>query len=458
MVEDYKRGMSEEINESFKDAGDIFSNKYRYRHLDYGNDTLIAKYRNELVQWFMNGVSTMPNPMTTVTQEHWYSLYLEKRRLEQHMIYVAYRAFTKVGNPMKKSGDDSTFSYKTDGRFLTCDAAQNTRLSRSFIRNGMEIYREERTARMRYYVISSKTPNETYICLNCGAPTTYEKLLDGCDHCGTKYTVDQFEDKVCALYSNAERLGNREVGSNSLVGIVPAAIMIGAGLIIPCFTLIPSIMQMAYYGNGGPYNKMAFLAIPVLLVIKLALIIGGIVIAVAMQARSNKKGPAASGLIKRYIKRADESFCNEEFLASLDCKLKAVCYANNWSDVQNFVVSDITPMINSLQATVVCEPGAYRMKDFRTDDVYQYLDLTRELFLTMDGQNGVTQEKRIVFVSLRQKRNHKIKHDVSMYKCPKCGASISLVSGGRCDYCGYGLKLEEYDWVITGMNYTDKLE
>ncbi len=456
MATNNNRDMSREINESLKEAGDVLTNPYRYRHLDYGNESLVAKYRNELVQWFMNGVSTNPNPMTTVTQEHWYSLYLEKRRLEQHMIYVSYRDFNKVIMPYKRSGDDATFSYKTDGRFLVCNVTESTSLARSFIRNGMEIHRENRVNRMRYYVISSKTPNETYICMNCGAQTTYQNLLDGCDYCGTKYTVDQFEDKVCALFSNAERFGNREVGHNSLIGIIPAVIMIACGLFFPFIVFIPTILQVAHY--GGTYGKLAYLAIPILLLIKLGFIIGGIAIAISMQVRSNKKGPAASGLVKRDIKRADASFSNEEFLASLDCKLKAISYANSWADVQNFVVNDITPMINSLQATIICEPGAYRMKAFRTDDIYQYIDLTRELFLTIDGPNGVTNERRIVFVSLRQRRDHKIKHDVTMYKCPKCGASISLVSGGKCDYCGYGLQIEEYDWVITDMSYTDRLE
>ena len=450
------RDMSRELNESFDDVGKVFENHFKYRHLNYQNEVLIDRYRKELVQWFMNGAFASPNPMTSVTQEHWYSLYLEKRRLEQHMIYVSYEAFDKVFNYMRRNPDDTTCTYKTDGKFLTVDINENTKLSRSFFRNGMTIHHEECTKRMRYYVISSKTPDESYICLNCGAPTTYQKLLDGCDYCGTKYTVDQFEDKVCALFSNVDSNETREVGKNVSGGVIGAIIMIAVGVVIPFFTLMPTVYSIIYYRRE--LIIFAIIIMIFLLIIKLGLIIGGIAVAIATQVRSDKKGPGASSLVKRDIRRTDAAYCNEEFLASLDCKIKSICYANSYYDVQNFVEGDITAMINSLQQTIICEPGAYRMKDFTTDDTYQYLTLNRELYLTLDTPSGLVKEKRIVKISLKQRRDHKIKHDVSMYRCSGCGAAISLISGGKCEYCGNGLELEKYDWVITGIEYVNSLE
>ncbi|MBQ7058250.1 MAG: hypothetical protein IJM83_02980 [Firmicutes bacterium] len=37
----------------------------------------------------------------------------------------------------------------------------------------------------------------------------------------------------------------------------------------------------------------------------------------------------------------------------------------------------------------------------------------------------------------------------SVLKCRGCGASLSLMEGKRCAYCGRELDLKMYDWVIT---------
>lgn len=44
-------------------------------------------------------------------------------------------------------------------------------------------------------------------------------------------------------------------------------------------------------------------------------------------------------------------------------------------------------------------------------------------------------------------------NDVNVYRCHSCGASLSLLNGGRCEYCGNGLDLKEYDWVIESYEF-----
>ena len=36
----------------------------------------------------------------------------------------------------------------------------------------------------------------------------------------------------------------------------------------------------------------------------------------------------------------------------------------------------------------------------------------------------------------------------SVLKCKSCGASLSLMEGKKCEYCGRDLDLAAYDWVI----------
>ena len=37
-------------------------------------------------------------------------------------------------------------------------------------------------------------------------------------------------------------------------------------------------------------------------------------------------------------------------------------------------------------------------------------------------------------------------------KCPGCGASISVNTSGKCEYCGTIYNLEDYDYILTNIN------
>ena len=61
-----------------------------------------------------------------------------------------------------------------------------------------------------------------------------------------------------------------------------------------------------------------------------------------------------------------------------------------------------------------------------------------------------------MYLTLCKKRNYKIKKDVALYRCPNCGASVSLKTGGVCQYCDSKIDYMLYDWAIIGMNYGSK--
>ena len=44
------------------------------------------------------------------------------------------------------------------------------------------------------------------------------------------------------------------------------------------------------------------------------------------------------------------------------------------------------------------------------------------------------------------------KSDKLVKKCPGCGASISVNTSGKCEYCGTIFNLEDYDYVIVRID------
>ena len=44
-----------------------------------------------------------------------------------------------------------------------------------------------------------------------------------------------------------------------------------------------------------------------------------------------------------------------------------------------------------------------------------------------------------------------------MLQCRGCGASVSLVEGGKCKYCGNEIDYADYDWVVVGYEHVKEL-
>lgn len=91
------------------------------------------------------------------------------------------------------------------------------------------------------------------------------------------------------------------------------------------------------------------------------------------------------------------------------------------------------------------------MTDYEADEQLKhlYLDVTVSYAEVGAGRvraNLLEDIKLHMIKSKATKTN--IENDVMVYRCKSCGASISLLNGGKCPYCQSNLELYKYDWVI----------
>ena len=54
---------------------------------------LVWHYKNQMIHWFDSLPAEQENPMSCVTQEHWYSMYLEKKRLEKRRLHTHHKSY-----------------------------------------------------------------------------------------------------------------------------------------------------------------------------------------------------------------------------------------------------------------------------------------------------------------------------------------------------------------------------
>lgn len=67
---------------------------------------------------------------------------------------------------------------------------------------------------------------------------------------------------------------------------------------------------------------------------------------------------------------------------------------------------------------------------------------------TIKGDDTRRIEKRNILVFEKKNDTKDIK---LVRKCPGCGASISVNTSGRCEYCGTIYNLEDYDYILTDI-------
>lgn len=67
---------------------------------------------------------------------------------------------------------------------------------------------------------------------------------------------------------------------------------------------------------------------------------------------------------------------------------------------------------------------------------------------TIKGDDTRRIEKRNVLIFEKKNDTKDIK---LVRKCPGCGASISVNTSGKCEYCGTIYNLEDYDYILTDI-------
>ena len=422
--EDWKR--------DWEETKDILYNLVECRKYNEDMQQTVEEYKKEMLDWFENGRAATENVMTRATQEQWYSLYLEKKRLERrklsmHMTYkhIPYHSGQSL---------QTVCTYHNDGKYLVCNASQMTWIEKSYLREGKVIGQEKQSHDVTYYIMRSQNTQGLYICPNCGAEQSLEALLDGCDYCNTKFDISSYRDKVTSVTKNKSSYESRETNVMLMVWIMLTMF----GVLVTLWSLVMSL------ATRGASLWMV--------VIGILMAVGGFCGVMV----SNKK-TFQSTKMKRRLQDNDPNFSKEDFIAALDCKLKSIHYAENPKELAAFVKCDIAPFLKSYQNIVSCEIGKFVMENYRMDGEYQYVDVHREIQVLQDCGDHFQVAKGIVAMTLAKKRVCKIKNDVMMYRCGGCGASISLVEGGKCRYCGNEMDYAAYDWIIADYKHVKEL-
>lgn len=434
--------LQEEWNQ-FKKSTTQFLNEQRYSSsCQIWNDemtNLVNKYKQEEMAWY-NSLQITENGFMTTTQNLWYTHYLNKRRLMSLGLTAHYDYIEPTKYERGENQRYPYWNYNHDGKNLICKISDQMHYRKTFYDQNRCVWADERKKSPgEYYMIQSRSMNGNYICPSCGWEGALECFVDGCDYCQTKFHIEDLKQKVSSVYNPGDWTQRRD-GFTIHKNFVPMYVALG----IIVLALLAISINM-----GGAMLRLTPLLLIVIMTLFVTLFMG------KKSKESVESGPARTNKTLEKIRSVDEHFSMETFIGNLFNKLLSICYANSVREIGPFAICDMTAIMARYRGVIDSKLLECVLMDYRTDGSFQHLQVKVGMLLTKYENGSVRQEKSYLHLNLIKsiRALSQSINDVNVYRCDSCGASLSLLNGGKCEYCGQGLDLKEYDWVIEGYQY-----
>ncbi len=426
-------------------------------------DSLVTSFRVSFRNFFAApGVPENSALQDTATQLYWHILYLQKKRMERLGVTMDFDAVR-----MSYAGVSITKNHYTDGKYRISDVEERISATRTYTDSARRTHKKTDRELAHYSILNARqtTDSNSIVCPNCGNITTRENLLDGCDYCGTKFTVEDLGPRVSsfALRSDYETEYDKYRDQRSYYG--NRAFLAGAVAVF-LIGIIAGIGSFKDLDGGIGMNIVAIFFAALFC----AVIVGfltrwffWLTIFPVIQAKksityhSKKKAAelrearSENDEIEQRIKAFDRLFSTENFFSNVQNKLAAIHYADSAAQVRAFATIGLDGYLGKYRNIIDMDAADMSLLSFRTDDSTQRVEVRADLLLTHAPGVRFSTSPETVFLTLEKSASCKTPAVCapSVMTCKGCGSSLSLLEGGKCRYCGRELDLKQYDWVIT---------
>ncbi|MBQ5760052.1 MAG: phage holin family protein [Schwartzia sp.] len=432
-------------------------------------ERLLTNFKSEWGDFFAGG-----ELKDNVTQIFWHIADLQRRRLRRKNVKLSFaaerRKYTEA-DPVRRHSIDG-------GQYIVTEIREDIAADRVYSRDGRDLMRIRDRELAHYTLLGAKEEGGgVVVCPACGMPAARESLLNGCDACGTKFTVNDLGQRVAGfslrhdeelqkqqLERSVNRLGN-------MAGTVITAVIAVLYCLIMAFVgpllVLTAGWTAAIAGGMVILAVLVFFALPLLGdYIRQGLgpmkFYGKLLIAGTAETEGRTGKQESSDRQKEgEIRKADPLFSIEVFYTGLENKLASVVYADNTTVMNAFAApgTDLSSLRDECRDYIYLE-----MTDAHLDR-HEYIGGKRtvtaggRLKLIKADDFGVKKMERFFEVVL-EKDEKCLTAEIfspSVMHCQGCGASVSLLDGRFCQYCGTEIDLEKYDWAIKELKiYRDK--
>ena len=358
---------------------------------------------------------------------------VEKRQIDLNVRVKEYTV------PYAGQWKDSTPPiWGEDGKNIICHIYDDgTKNKEYYINNSKKLHIKEKRAFL-YGIINSKNEdNSKLICPNCGAGSLKEETLNACSYCSTKFNMNDFDDKIASI--TVSSLGGQKTFRDFLKAVVVTDI----------------ILSLAFGISGGLAENKSLLdflitTIPLLIVLFgfffliLYMIIGFAVIVPLIIMDSIKQGRTM--FIGHNMRRIDEYFSREYFFGIVDHRLNIWLFADKHDPMLEWVNNVSADEKNIVDVDIM----QYNKIELREDGDLIYIHVDCDVRFICIKNNAIYQKIKRLNPIFCRKRNVETSliTNFEILNCKNCGASISFLEGGKCNYCNTKINIMDYDWVM----------
>ncbi len=384
--------------------------------------------------------------MERTTQPFWQSMRLSKRRLASKGLFMDVEI---EGDKKSKTIKDERMHMRKDGHHLAGNKTLDVIAHRTFYKDGKKISTIKNREICNLALLKTEVNGDQAACPNCGYVSTITSFIDGCDACNSKFTVQDFETKVSrfSLEENTSAKIKDTVSGNAkfLGKLVGFFILLGVVALI--FAAARLILQIGGVNIVDVILSLYTSLVMVPVTIKSIIILGVLYAAGASYLVSIYKKPI---LQEELVKQSLPDFSATDFYQNLEYKLRNIHLTDKAEEVNVFARCALNDVITDYKNVVECDMTRLKFIDFKTDSDGYRVNVESELRLTECDENRISTNYEKLNLTLFGKPAviDKSITTLHQYTCPGCSASINILEGGVCNYCGNTFDYSEFGWVI----------
>jgi len=439
---------------------------------DYNQLTRNMSSFKEVYSEFMNigGNKINSKIQDYATQMLWHCIYLQKKRMEKLGIQIGLESsrlsYSKKSDPVR-----STLYF--DGRYNVNDVYEEIYSVKTFRhenRNIKKVYNKEVA---HYTFLSAKNVGkDEVVCPNCGSLSSRSNLIDGCDFCGTKFTIEDLDNRIASFGFRRDfevMEGKREAIKKVIfpwfffAGGMPFAYI---GFLIPFISVknmeislpfaiiffylqvIMGLLAAVVFSVLG----FVFVAISMWFIVPVVMLFNQFFKFLNSKLVYRSKGKLYSeNRMAQKVRKKDPLFSIQSFFGGVQNKLYAIHFADKRNQVNAFSDLDLSEYLKKYEKVVDIETLSLSMDLYRVKKGIQIATVRAELLLREFKDNKIKNRKEFLKLQLEKSEHCKTQAVCapSILKCTKYGGNLSLLEGKICKFCGNELDMKEHDWVIT---------
>ena len=432
-----------------------------------GTESLIRSFRKSFSDFFSRPGIKENDPLQNYsTQVFWHSLFLQKKRMDRNGITSTMESERLRYGKMEPVRENSFF----DGKYRVSDVSETIE-AKQFFRDdgGRTIHTKKSLQTARYRILDAEGSGNQVICPNCGNKASRENLIDGCDHCGTKFTIEDLGPRVSgfgfrqdyeaqyARYTDIRKTYGRRI-----------ALFVG----VPFFILCILICIFGKIELDGSY------ALRIAAIIFACAFISGAVVFFAelqfflflfpfLQAKASitylngkhlekmKELESENTIAESRARSFDPLFSLSGFFASVRNILSVIHFSDTEKEASAFAGTaeaedEIASFIPGYSDVFDMEADDMTLSNYEVAGRFQKALVTARLTLLKEKDGAVTKETETVRMQLIKSASCKTQAVCapSFTRCGNCGSAMSLLDGRECPFCGTVRNLSASDWAV----------